>query len=66
MSDRPVFVYVATYADAASAEGDYDILVELHTAKLVGTYDVALVTKDADGKEFKRELDRTEKEYTAS
>ncbi len=50
MSDRPVFIYVATYADAASAEGDYDILVELHTAKLVGTYDVALVTKDADGK----------------
>jgi uncharacterized membrane protein len=50
MSDRPMFVYVATYPDAASAEGDYDILVELHTAKLVGTYDVALVTKDADGK----------------
>ncbi len=50
MSDRPVFIYAATYPDRASAEGDYDILLELHAAKLVGTYDVALVTKDADGK----------------
>jgi len=50
MSDRPVFIYAATYADAASAEGDYDTLLELHEAKLVGTYDVALVTKDAEGK----------------
>jgi uncharacterized membrane protein len=49
MSDRPVFIYAATYADAAGAEGDYDILLELHAAKLAGTYDVALVTKDADG-----------------
>jgi uncharacterized membrane protein len=50
MSDRPVFIYAATYADDASAEADYDTLLELHAAKLVGTYDVALVTKDADGK----------------
>jgi len=50
MSDRPVFIYAATYADAAGAEADYDVLLELHAAKLVGTYDVALVTKDADGK----------------
>jgi uncharacterized membrane protein len=50
MSDRPVFIYAATYADAAGAEADYDALLELHAAKLVGTYDVALVTKDAEGK----------------
>ena len=50
MSDRPVFIYAATYADAAGAEADYETLLELHAAKLVGTYDVALVTKDADGK----------------
>src|SRR5271167_214882 len=50
MSDRPVFIYAATYADRADAFADYDILVELHAAKLVGTYDVALVTKDVDGK----------------
>ncbi len=50
MSDRPVFIYAATYADQTGAEADYDALLELHAAKLVGTYDVALVTKDADGK----------------
>ena len=50
MSDKPVFIYAATYADSAGAEADYDTLLELHEAKLVGTYDVALVTKDPDGK----------------
>jgi uncharacterized membrane protein len=50
MSDRPVFIYLATYANSELAESDYDILLELHSEKLVGTYDVALVTKDADGK----------------
>ena len=50
MSDRPVFIYAATYADLAGAEADYDALLELHAAKLVGTYDVALVTKDDGGK----------------
>jgi uncharacterized membrane protein len=50
MSDKPVFIYAATYADAAGAEEDYDALLEAHAVNLVGTYDVALVKKDADGK----------------
>jgi uncharacterized membrane protein len=50
MSDRPVFVYAATYADRDDALADYDALIDLHQAKLVGTYDVAVITKDADGK----------------
>jgi uncharacterized membrane protein len=50
MSDRPVFVYAATYADRADAFADYDNLLDLHAAKLVGTYDVALITKDDEGK----------------
>jgi uncharacterized membrane protein len=50
MSDKPVFIYAATYADPVDAETDYTALLELHAAKLVGTYDVALVTKDAEGK----------------
>lgn len=50
MSDRPVFIYAATYADREDALADYDSLLELHAAKLVGTYDVALIAKDADGK----------------
>jgi uncharacterized membrane protein len=46
MSDDPVFVYAAVYPDRASADADYDALLELHSADLVGSYDVALMYKD--------------------
>jgi uncharacterized membrane protein len=50
MSDRPVFIYAATYAKRTDAVADYDSLLGLHAAKLVGTYDVAVISKAADGK----------------
>ncbi len=50
MSDRPLFIYAATYATAVDASADYEALIELHHAHLVGTYDVALITKDEQGK----------------
>ena len=50
MADRPVFIYAATYAALDDAEADYAGLLELHEAELVGTYDVAVINKDADGK----------------
>jgi uncharacterized membrane protein len=50
MSDRPIFIYAATYASAEDAWADYDTLIELHAEKLVGTYDVAVISKDLDGK----------------
>jgi uncharacterized membrane protein len=50
VSDRPVFIYAATYASKADALADYDVLLEAHDLKLVGTYDVALIDKSADGK----------------
>ena len=50
MSDNPVFVYAAVYADRDDADADYDTLLDLHSADLVGTYDVALVYKDDEGK----------------
>jgi uncharacterized membrane protein len=50
MSDKPVFVYAATYASPDDAEADYDTLLDLHDADLVGTYDVAIITKDDEGK----------------
>jgi len=50
MSDRPVFIYAATYATPEDAFADYGALLDLHHAELVGTYDVAIITKDADGK----------------
>ena len=50
MSDRPIFVFAALYSDRADAFADYDLLLEAHAAKLVGTYDVAIISKDAEGK----------------
>jgi len=50
MSDRPVFIYAATYANRDDALADYDALLDLHEIKLVGSYDVAVISKDAEGK----------------
>lgn len=50
MSDRPVFIYAATYESRDEAIADYDVLIGLHEANLVGTYDVAVIAKDAEGK----------------
>jgi uncharacterized membrane protein len=50
MSDRPVFIYAAVYADRDGALADYNGLIDLHEAKLVGTFDVAVISKDAGGK----------------
>jgi uncharacterized membrane protein len=50
MSDKPVFVYAATYSSIDVAWADYDVLLELHADKLVGTYDVAVINKDENGK----------------
>ena len=44
------FVYAAVYADRADADADYDTLLDLHSADLVGSYDVALMYKDDEGK----------------
>ena len=48
--DNPVFEYAAVYADRDDADADYDVLLDLHDADVVGSYDVALVYKDDDGK----------------
>ena len=48
-SDR-TFILVATYPDEATAQDDYQVVKDAHAAGLVGSYDAALVTKDASGK----------------
>src|SRR5262249_38844101 len=50
MSDKPMFVYAATYGSLDDADADYHTLLDLHDADLVGTYDVAIISKDAKGK----------------
>ena len=44
------FVLVATYPDEVTARDDYQVVKEAHAAGLVGSYDAAIVTKDARGK----------------
>ncbi|HZN77463.1 MAG TPA: DUF1269 domain-containing protein [Micromonosporaceae bacterium] len=44
------FIYVATYPDEMAARADYEAIKELHGSGLVGSYDAAVVTKDAKGK----------------
>jgi uncharacterized membrane protein len=45
-----VFLFIGTYGSKAAAEDDYAIVKDLHAVDAVGTYDAAVITKDADGK----------------
>jgi uncharacterized membrane protein len=45
-----VFIYIGTYPSEAAAQADYDVVKDLHAVGAVGTYDAAVVTKDASGK----------------
>ncbi len=49
MSDGPVFIYAATYTSYDDCLADYELLLEAHAGRLVGTYDVALIRKDNEG-----------------
>jgi len=50
VSNRRVFIYLATYPGEAEALADYGALMDLHESRIVTSYDVALVTKDAEGR----------------
>jgi uncharacterized membrane protein len=49
-TDGRLFIYIGTYSDREGALADYAVVRELHSAGAVGSYDAAVVTKDADGK----------------
>ena len=49
MSDQPVFLFLGVYDDPAVARDDREVVRELHTAGVIGTYDAAVAVKDADG-----------------
>jgi uncharacterized membrane protein len=44
------FIYVATYPDEVTARDDYQVVKGLHAGGLVGSYDAAVITKDASGR----------------
>ena len=50
MSDRPVFLYAAIYDEIADAEADYEAVFDLRDAGAIGTFDSAVIRKEADGK----------------
>ena len=45
-----VFIYIGTYPSESAARADYDVVKDLHLVGAVGTYDAAVITKDAAGK----------------
>jgi hypothetical protein len=45
-----VFAFVAVYDNVHDAESDYEIVKDLHSGGIVGTYDAAVITKDESGK----------------
>ena len=45
-------IYVATYPNETAAQADYQVVKDLHSGGLVGSYDAAVVTKDANGKVY--------------
>ena len=49
-STDSTFIFVATYVDETAAQDDYQVIKDLHSSGLVGSYDAAVVTKDASGK----------------
>jgi uncharacterized membrane protein len=50
MADRPVFLYAAIYDEIGDAEADYEAVFDLHAAGAIGTFDSAVIRKEADGK----------------
>jgi uncharacterized membrane protein len=49
-TDDGMFIYLGTYPSETVARNDYDIVKDLHSVDVVGTYDAAVITKDAKGK----------------
>jgi uncharacterized membrane protein len=45
-----VFIFIGTYPNKDLAQADYDIVKDLNWAGVVGSYDAAVIVKEADGK----------------
>jgi uncharacterized membrane protein len=50
MADKDVFLYVGTYDSEDDARADYEVVKALHDEGVVGTYDMAIVSKDEQDK----------------
>jgi len=50
ITNKPVFVYVATYASVDDANADFGAVKRLYFDGAIGAFDAAVVSKDATGK----------------
>jgi uncharacterized membrane protein len=50
MSDSHIFVYAGIYGSAEDAEIDYETIKALHHERAIGSFDLAILSKDASGK----------------
>jgi uncharacterized membrane protein len=50
MADKDVFLFVGAYKSEDDARADFDAVKALHAEGVIGTYDIALVTKDDQDK----------------
>jgi uncharacterized membrane protein len=46
---KPVFVYIATYANLDDAKADYDGVKKLYFDGVIGVFDAAIISKDGNG-----------------
>jgi uncharacterized membrane protein len=50
MADKDLFLFVGTYRSEEDARADYDVVKALHDERVIGTYDMAIVSKDDQDK----------------
>lgn len=49
MTDQSVFLFIGVYDNPVFAREDLEVVRDLHATKVIGTYDAAIATKEADG-----------------
>jgi uncharacterized membrane protein len=47
---KPMFFYAGVYDNVADADADYEAIKALHSGDAIGSYDSAIISKQADGK----------------
>jgi uncharacterized membrane protein len=47
---KPMFFYAGVYDNVQDADADYEGIKALHAGEAIGSYDAAIITKQADGK----------------
>ena len=47
---KPMFFYAGVYDSVHDADADYEAIKALHAGDAIGSYDSAIISKQADGK----------------